>query len=47
MRFWSLATKRNRDMIGSLRDRSKYDGSRVWGFRVKARVNHEAQTDCD
>lgn len=33
---------------GSLRDRSKNDGSRVWGFRgVKARVNYEAQTDCD
>ncbi len=48
MRFGNFATKRNRGMIGSLRDRSKYNGSRVWGFRgVKARVGHEAQTDCD
>jgi hypothetical protein len=48
MRFGNFAAKRNRGMIGSLRDRSKYNGSRVWGFRgVKARVGHEAQTDCD
>jgi len=48
MRFGNFATKRNRGMIGSLRDRSKYNGSRVWGFRgVKARVGYEARTDCN
>jgi hypothetical protein len=43
MRFGNLATKRNRGMIGCVRDRSKYNGSRVWGFRgVKAKVGYEA-----
>lgn len=30
MRFGNFATKRSRGMIGSLRDRTKYNGSRVW-----------------
>jgi hypothetical protein len=42
IRFRNLATKRNRSMIGCLKDRSKYSGSRVWGFRgVKTRVSYD------